>query len=690
MAGRDLDILDQFRPEPMDDVEKSVIESMSMFDFEIFNHNMQMICLEGKEVFINRGATIAVLAADLNIAIYTTKGDMAVCAPGVWQHAVTGQIPVKYTIKHWTDDPTVGVHDGDIFYNTEPLYGATHTPDQIVFLPIFVEGELVAWAGAVAHQESGAADPLGMVPDAKNRYFEGMLIPPIKIGENFVLKSDMTTMIENMVRDPRGVILDTKAKIAGCMRIRQRIIDLAREKGVDYIRGGLRMMIDEASKAARRKIAGYNDGVYEEVHFLDRVGLRTALVRIRARLIKEGDQLTLDVTGSSPEAIDASHNTFKQLVYGAMAGYLLSYAFHDLPPSVGLIEAIDVVAPDGCLFNAGAESPVSGSLVSSFTLQIAVHHAFNKMIFDSPDRDVCCGAQGLLGCVHGAAGINQYGVQFANALSEINALGGGGRFTGDAEDVVGAFFANCSDTEDVELIESWNPLLYLYRRLSVDEHGFGKYRGGAGLDAAFAVHNVPFMVEAVFSLSSKVPCPGQGVFGGYAGNVFPGIRIRKNNIKEMLEAGDADIPVNTRELITKRAIEGKYAVTISSASARTLQANDIFIYQAGGGTGYGDVLEREPERVLEDFRRGLISKETVKDIYHVCLDPNSMTLDLDTTEKWRQKERKQRLRQSKPFAQFIKDWEKLKPREDLIAYYGPWPDAWPPELNLGLPPGEED
>ena len=690
MAGRDLDILDNFKPEKADEVERKIMDDMSMFDFEIFNHRMQMIALEGKEVFLRLGATIAVLAADLNVAIYTRDGDMGVCAPGVWMHAVTGQIPAKYVLKHWTNDPTVGVRDGDIFYNTEPLYGATHTPDQIIFLPIFAEGELVAWAGAVAHQESGATDPLGMPPDAKNRYYEGMKIPPIKIGENFNLKADITTMIENMVRDPRGVILDTKAKVAGCMRIRQRIIEMVKEKGIAYVRGGLRKMIEEAALAARRKIALYNDGVYEDIQFLDRVGLRNSLVRIKATLIKKGDQLTLDVTGSSPEALEASTNCFCQMPYGALAGYVLSYAFHDLPPSVGLIEAIDVIDPDGCLFNAGPDTPVSGGLAPAFVLQIAIHNAFSKMIFDSTEKDIACASWGLLAGVHGVGGINQMGVQFANALPEINAPGSGGRSTGDGEDVAGAFFANCSDIEDVEAIELWNPLLYLYRRYLIDGHGFGKHRGGNGIDACYVVHNVPFMVEAVFSLCSKIPCPGQGLFGGYAGNVLPGVRIRNSNIYEMLESNGKMIPRNTRDLLLNRTIEGKYSVSISSRTSSTLRSGDVFVYMAGGGAGYGDVLEREPAKVLEDLKRGFITPRTVREVYKVAIDLESMTVVEEETEELRRQDREKRLAESMSYEEFSTWWSQQQPREALLKHYGPWPDAWPPDLDMGLPEGDED
>jgi len=57
------------------------------------------------------------------VAIYTAGGDMAVAVAGTYLHATTGQIPIKYILKHFKDDPTVGIKEGDFFFCNEAIYG---------------------------------------------------------------------------------------------------------------------------------------------------------------------------------------------------------------------------------------------------------------------------------------------------------------------------------------------------------------------------------------------------------------------------------------------------------------------------------------------------------------------------------------------------------------------------------------
>src|SRR6266567_3199889 len=73
----------------------------------------------------------------------------------------------------------------------DALYGGIHNPDQVIVLPIFHEGKLIAWAGAANHTtETGAVEPGGMPVSATTRFHEGLNLPPIKIGDNGQLRED--------------------------------------------------------------------------------------------------------------------------------------------------------------------------------------------------------------------------------------------------------------------------------------------------------------------------------------------------------------------------------------------------------------------------------------------------------------------------------------------------------------------
>ena len=141
---------------------------------------------------------------------------------GTYLHSVTGQVPIKFVLDRFADDPSVGVGEGDIYYCNEALYGGIHNPDQFALMPVFSDGELIGWVVSGAHQsETGGSEPGGEVTQAHTRHDEGMKLTPIKIGENYRLRNDLLLMMENFIsRAPRMQVTDVKARVAACDRVR--------------------------------------------------------------------------------------------------------------------------------------------------------------------------------------------------------------------------------------------------------------------------------------------------------------------------------------------------------------------------------------------------------------------------------------------------------------------------------------
>jgi acetophenone carboxylase len=187
-------------------------------------------------VFIKLGVSSMLRSGDLVTGIYAPSGDMVAAWCGTYLHAVVGQLPIKYITTTWKNEPTVTVNDGDIFYCSDPLYGGIHNCDQIVIMPVFNDGELLAWTSAAVHQpETGACEPGGMPLTAKTRHDEGMLLSPIKIGENFRLREDLVEMCVNLMsRAPRMQAIDMRARLSAADRLRGRLVALAKEKGNDF------------------------------------------------------------------------------------------------------------------------------------------------------------------------------------------------------------------------------------------------------------------------------------------------------------------------------------------------------------------------------------------------------------------------------------------------------------------------
>ena len=106
-----------------------------------------------------------------------------------------------------------------------------------------------------------------------------------------------------------------------------------------------------------------------------------------------------------------------------------------------------------------------------------------------------------------------------------------------------------------------------------------------------------------------------------------------------------------------------------------MENGDIWVVFSGGGAGYGDVLERDPEMVMDDLRKEVISHWTAENVYHVAYDPETLEADVEKTEQLRKKEREDRKSRGMTWAEFEKEWSKLSPPEDILDYYGSWPDG---------------
>jgi acetophenone carboxylase len=647
-------------------------------DYEIFNEKLNNFLSEAKEIFIRMGITSMLRTGDLIVGIYTAAGDMATASCGTYLHAVTAQLPVKFVVNNWVDNPTVSVKDGDIFYANEALYGGIHNPDQIAMMPVFNDGELIAWTIAAVHQpETGAIEPGGMPMSARTVCDEGMRLTPIKIGENFRLRDDLLEMMENMVvRTPRMQMIDVRARATCCDRLRRRIVELAKQKGNDFVKGLLRKVIIEAEAATRKRIASWNDGTYRAMILQDCQGLDTTLLRIFCSLRKEGDHITFDFTGTSPEHDGGGYLALPHHVLAHMAVYMFAYTFHDLPVSSGSLAPLEMVVPEGCFYNPDPMAPINGSPPACVPTVSLSHILFGKMLFDSEQRHLVAAPNGG-GCYTVVAGVNQWGVPIADITSyAFNTDGQGARLDMDGVDAYGFGLCHIGRSPDAEFVENEFQLFHLYQKFHKDGCGFGKYRGGSGTTTAYVIHHVPWAVMATLSVNLRV-VSNVGLFGGYAPGARPGIQVTDTDLWEKMARGDKDIPSDTMELITKRSIKGNYTIENQQRLGRPLNNGDIWTDISNAGAGYGDALERAPEMVAEDLKKGIISHWVAQNVYHVAYDPETLEVDYQRTEELRQKEFESRKARGKKYEDFVREWSQKRPAEEALKHWGSWPDAQP-------------
>lgn len=190
------------------------------------------------------------------------------------------------------------------------------------------------------------------------------------------------------------------------------------------------------------------------------------------------------------------------------------------------------------------------------------------------------------------------------------------------------------------------------------------------------IHKVSDMVSLCMGNGSKVPL-GQPLFGGYASSPIPGMSVRKPRLLDQMKRGDTQLTMDLRDMLEKNTIPGEWKYELIARTPRVYQEGDLLFGFSGGGPGYGDPLERDPQSVMDDLKKNIISDWTARNIYKVAYDPERLKVDVENTQRLREEERKARLARGVPFDQFLEEWCKKSPPQEALLFYGTWPDARP-------------
>jgi N-methylhydantoinase B/oxoprolinase/acetone carboxylase alpha subunit len=677
-GGIDYEVRTKFHPEPPTLEEQKGMDRIDPTLAGIFGHKLLTIAMEGNEMVIKLGASTGCRWGDTAVAIYTASGDNAMCATGLYFHAVLGTLSVKYIIKHWLNDPAVGVKPGDAFFSNDPFYAGVHAADMGIFAPVFYRDKLVCFVGAIVHSgECGACEPGGMPTTSKSIYDEGIQFPPTKIAENYMLREDLLNAMNHMVRDPRVLTLDIKARMAALRVVEKRLQAAVEKVGTQQFISMLRYMIDIAAEGAKKKIREWNDGTFKHVEILDSVGPISQAMKISLTLEKRGDTLYFDYDGTSPEVKDLASNAIPIGIMAIQMTYWMAHLFSDLPHNTGLLIPLRYKMPDGSMINASRESPKAGSPFTMNLNRQILWQVIQKVIYSTMKEMVLAQpAHSFNTVVYG--GLNQYGAPFADAGAEMNADGYGARIDKDGVNSAGASFAPMSsEPGEVESLESALPFLYLYRSLHRDSCGHGKFRGGVGMDYAISVYDVPGIAFGSWGFNSRATI-NQGLFGGYGSPVMPFVRITNTNLKELFNSPDAkDMTLPSKSWMTyeKMGIGGKYEADKYPSPPRPVKEYDIVAGGSAGGGGYGDPIERDPQLVMKDLEEGIISHRVARDIYHVAYHQETLLVDEEKTKALRKAERRNRKKRGVKYVDFEREWLKLRPDQEILQFYGDWPET---------------
>jgi len=655
-------------------------------DINLIRHKLQTACNESFDMVEQMGAAPGAKWGDLISGVWTMHGDLAMASMGgVLIFSVLTQHPVKFILKYWKDEPTVGLKDGDIFMHNDARYGNIHNTDQSLVIPVFHEGELVCFAGAIVHEgENGAIEPGGMPSAAESPYDEGLKMSPLLVGEHYEFRRDIMTFLQNSVREPKLQLEGMKAKLFAAIRMKARIDEAIAEYGVDAIIATLRKTLIDTEAEVRRKLRSWPDGKVRTNCFADGTLRENCLIRIRCELHKKDDELIIDFRGSSPEFLNRANNTVLASLKGMLAQEFLSFVWPDLPRNQAVFAPMTVLTDERSALNCSPDAPNAQSMMTFFPGFTAIQIGVPKYLYSAGERttDIIAGWYNMIVTfIYG--GVNQYGELVGNVCADLNGMGGAARWNRDGEHSIAPIFAPMADIGEQELIEEEVPLIKIVpNKLMRDSEGFGKYRGGHGYQQIATMKDSSMWGYMCCSIGSKFPTT-YGIFGGYAPGCYPLCKVRGVNVFEVMADQRDLLRFTIEEIMNERPFPGaKYTSHHMGLQLEYAQPGELYMITQGSGGGYGDVLERDPELVSKDYLDNLISMRPVRDIYHVVLDEQTGAVDVEATQKARDAEREKRKARGLPYKEFVKQWQTDKPPAG-VPFYGSWDDR--ETLYLGTP-----
>ncbi|MEV0810433.1 hydantoinase B/oxoprolinase family protein [Micromonospora sp. NPDC050200] len=586
------------------------------------------------------GSQIAVEANDLNTAITTADGTVVACGDYVLCQVASLDLVTSDIIRNYSTDP--GIRPGDQFMTNDPYVGTLHQPDVVVVAPVFHEGTLVAWCGSTVHQpDVGGPATGGLALDAGSIFDEPLPVPPVRIVEHDRIRRDIERGYLVRSRTPRLNALDLAGQIAANRAAVAAIQNLCRRYGTDTVVAAMDHLVDAAERQLRARLRELPDGRWRHVSYLEHgtpAPDNTDVYLVRLEAIKRGDELILDFSGSSPQAPGAINAAYPALVNFTVASVLV-YLCADLLWVPGAVaRVVKIVSREGTVVHACWPAGVAMSTATSCqAIRVSVNACLSRMLEGSVELArlamASCQSSGAGGGV--LSGVSRSGEPFGSMTLDELTGGGGATLLLDGVDSSGSTTSPGASCANVEVNESYLPVLYLRRAELADSAGPGRQRGGVGCVIALRPHGTEEPVRVVSFAQGLQHPAAVGLDGGDPGRQSMFYAGRVEVVDDLLAGG----PVAR-------------ALPLPDAAAR-LTGSAVHLAVTQGGGGYGDPLERDPAAVLTDVEDGLVSVTGAERDYGVVLvrvGATSWTVDRETTTARRRLVRSDRIGGREPAA----------------------------------------
>jgi len=537
---------------------------------------------------------------------------------------------------------------GDVLIANDPYRTGNHNNDLVFTRPVFLDGAIVAFVTLNAHQlDMGGTVPGGFSATKQNVYENGLVLSPrLLVSEGRNVPETWNVIFDN-VRMAEVLMPDMKT-VCSSLELGERLVLESIERyGLAAFHGAMRYACDVSAERMALGLSELPDGDWEAEQSVDADGVDDSeSYPVHVTIRKRGDRIEADFSGSGRQARSSINATVWEVK--TALGVALKY---NIDPhgrfNSGLFRNIDIVIPEGTIVSA---LPPDGAVFLYFEQSQVILATVLLALEKAIGANAIAGDRAGTG-LHTAFGMNADGTPWVSAMQCGGEIGpyGANRF-GDADTQCMSYLAN-GIAPSVEAVEKSTPVVMLRHEPVPDTAGPGLHRGGNAM-----MRDTIFLTDAAHSLVElrQKQRTGFGVYGGGSGRnggvwIFPpdesGNAPRPSTDPESFRQAQPWAGVIDPETHLPSP-DGEYLYPYAHANRSVAQSVLRYITNAAGG--WGDPLERDPEKVRVDVRDEYVTIAGAAELYGVVVtgdpveDPEGVRVDEEATAALRSRMRAER------------------------------------------------
>ena len=508
---------------------------------------------------------------DFAVGVTDARGNLLGQGNGVTAFLATLDTAAQSTLEHY---PNQGdIRPGDVIITNTPYAGGgTHLSDVVIVLPVFANGELIAFTVNKAHwTEVGGAQPGSVSTEATEIFQEGLHFRFLKLYEEGRLNQALVQIIRDNVRLPDSTVGDMHAGVAAAKVGAERILELVAKYGRGEVLAAMHELLDYGERMTRAELAKLPKGVFAAEDLVEDDGLGNGPFNIQVKVSITDEKMVADFSGTSAQAPGPINCSYTGLITGARCLFK-AVTNAEIPANGGCFRALEVICPSGTLISAHSPAPVSLYYES---LIAAIDVMWKALAPVLPDR-LSAGHQRSVGATFVSGLHPDTGELYVLGEPLVGGWGASAGLDGDN----GQFCCGNGETYNVpvELFESRYGLQVDQYAFNMEGGGAGEYRGGRGVVLDYRVTSEEAFLTYAASRTESRPW---GLVGGLEGT---------NNYAQILRR-DGRID--------------RYGMCTTVCAK---QGEVIRLTTANGG-GYGAPAARRRDAVERDLLNGYITRE---------------------------------------------------------------------------------